>query len=69
MTYHYAMIIQWSNEDNTYIASLPEFPICLTHGATYEEAAHHAQEVLELLVEEYQAQGKRLPEPIQLQPA
>ena len=44
---------------------LPEFrnemqPI--THGETYEEALKNAQEVLEMLVEEYQEDGKPLPE-------
>ena len=48
-----------------FIASLPEFgPYCKTHGATYEEAARQGQEVLESLIEAYQADGQALPEPI-----
>jgi predicted RNase H-like HicB family nuclease len=44
---------------------LPDFPSQQfhTHGDTYEEALKNAQEVLELLVEEYQEDGKPLPEP------
>jgi predicted RNase H-like HicB family nuclease len=58
----YSIFIQWSNDDRKYIASLPEFgPYCHTHGDTYEEALKNGQEVLELLVEDYQAQGKALP--------
>ncbi len=34
-----------------------------THGDTYEDALQNAVEVLELLVEEYQLDGKSLPEP------
>lgn len=34
-----------------------------THGDTYQEALNNAQEVLELLVEEYQQDGKPLPQP------
>lgn len=61
----YTIIIQWSQEDNCFVVFLPEFknemqPI--THGETYEEALKNAQEVLELIVEEYQEDGKPLPE-------
>ena len=51
----YTVIIQWSSEDNCYVASLPEWApraIAGAHGATYEEAAKNAQEVLELLMQE-----------------
>jgi predicted RNase H-like HicB family nuclease len=48
----YSMIIEWSDEDDAYIVTLPEFPICHTHGATREEALKNGQEVLELLTEE-----------------
>lgn len=52
MKTHYSIIIQWSDEDSCYIASLPEFgPYALTHGETYEEALRNAQEVLKLLME------------------
>ena len=34
----------------------------ITHGETYEEALKNAQEVLEMLVEEYQEDGKDLPQ-------
>jgi predicted RNase H-like HicB family nuclease len=48
----YTVIIQWSDEDEVYVVSLPEWgDFCKTHGATYEEAARNAQEVLELLME------------------
>jgi len=57
------MIIQWSDEDQVYIVTLPEFGGCKTHGKTYEEAARMGQEVLEMLVEAYQADGSPLPEP------
>lgn len=34
---HYSMIIEWSDEDNAFIVTVPELPGCRTHGATYEE--------------------------------
>ncbi|WP_445246677.1 type II toxin-antitoxin system HicB family antitoxin [Microcoleus sp. OTE_8_concoct_300] len=61
----YIIVIQWSDEDNCYLVHLPDFPSqhFHTHGDTYEEALQKAVEVLELLVEEYQLDGKSLPEP------
>lgn len=62
MEKHYSILIQWSEEDQAYIASLPEFgPYARTHGDSYEEALKNAKEVLVLLVEDYQARGKELP--------
>ena len=64
MNYQYSIIIQWSDEDQKYIVSLPEFgPYAHTHGNSYEEALKNAQEVLELLIEDYQARNKPLPKP------
>lgn len=47
----YSILIQWSDEDEAYIVTLPEFPGCHTHGDTYEEALKNGKEVLELCVE------------------
>jgi len=67
MNRQYAILIQWSNEDQKYIASLPEFgPYAHTHGNSYEEALKNGQEVLELLIEDYQARNKPLPKPSNL---
>lgn len=61
---HYSILIQWSDEDQTYIASLPEWgPYAHTHGDSYEGAARHGQEVLEMLIESHQQRGEPLPEP------
>ncbi len=34
----YSMYIQWSDEDQVYIVTVPELPGCKTHGKTYVEA-------------------------------
>jgi predicted RNase H-like HicB family nuclease len=57
----YSVIIQWSEEDQAYVVTLPEWGGCHTHGATYEEAARHAREVLEMLIEGEEAAGRSLP--------
>lgn len=63
MNSHYTIIIQWSDEDQCFVVSLPEWgEFCHTHGDTYEEALNNAQEVLELLIESSIKDGKPLPE-------
>jgi antitoxin HicB len=67
MNHHYRMDIAWSEEDQLYLVSLPEFSHELqtyqTHGETYEAAARNGQEALESLLEFYQAEGIPLPQP------
>ena len=64
MNYHYTVIIQWSQEDNCFVVSLPEWgEFCHTHGDTYQEALENAQEVLEMLIESCLEYGEPLPEP------
>ncbi|HLX60555.1 MAG TPA: type II toxin-antitoxin system HicB family antitoxin [Planctomycetota bacterium] len=65
--HRYSMEIHWSDEDQAFVVTLPEFPVCQTHGATYEEAARQGNEVLELLIETYRADGRALPEPMTLE--
>lgn len=60
---HYSVIIQWSDEDQAFIAEVPELPGCSTHGDTYEEAIKNAQEVIELWLENAMAAGKEIPPP------
>src|SRR5258707_7220194 len=64
MNSHYSMEIHWSDEDHAFIVTLPEFPVCQTHGATYDEAVKNGQEALELIIETYRADGRELPEPL-----
>lgn len=54
MPLHFDMVITWSDLDGCYLVHLPDFPEqhYRTHGNTYEEAARHGQEILELLLQE-----------------
>lgn len=44
---HYSMLIEWSNETNVFIVTVPELHGCRTHGETYEEAAQQGREAIE----------------------
>ena len=67
MTSRYSIAIQWSTEDACYVVFLPDFAAVVnqpcTHGATYEEALKHGQEVIESLIDWLQEEGKPVPEP------
>jgi antitoxin HicB len=64
VTNRYSMVIRWSEEDQVFVVSLPEFgDYAQTHGDTYEKAAKNGREVLELLIESHQAEGQPLPAP------
>jgi antitoxin HicB len=64
MSTHYSIIIQWSDEDQTYIVSLPEWgDLVHTHGNTYEEALKNGQELLQGLIEARCQHGEALPAP------
>ena len=63
MNRNYSMIIQWSENDNCFVVTLPEWgELCHTYGDTYEEALNNAQEVLDLMIKSSIEEGQSLPE-------
>ncbi len=47
----YAMVIEWSDEDQLFLVSIPDFPGAHTHGRTRAEAATMGEEVIALLLD------------------
>ena len=64
---HYSMAIQWSDEDETYIVSFPEWEahglIGHTHGDTYDEAVRNGGQMLKMLIESAEEEGETLRTP------
>jgi predicted RNase H-like HicB family nuclease len=46
--YKCEVIIYWSDENQVFIAELPELPGCMAHGESQESALKHAQEAIQL---------------------
>jgi predicted RNase H-like HicB family nuclease len=69
----YSMNIQWSNEDQLFLVTIPEFADLVvmpcTHGKTRDEAIHNGEEVIEMYLAAWQAEGESIPEPRTLQVA
>lgn len=60
----YSMVIEWSNDDQAYVVSLPEWgDLVHTHGATYEDALQRGKELIDGLVEARRQRGEQLPRP------
>ena len=61
------MLIEWSEEDQAYLVTLPEWAdrvmLPATHGSTYSEAVQHGQEVLAMLMDRALQDGEPLPPP------
>ena len=59
----YEVIIYWSNEDEAFIADVPELPGCSAHGSTQEAALSNAQDAIRLWIETAKEYGDPVPEP------
>ena len=59
----YEVIIYWSEEDQAFIAEVPELPGCAAHGSTQETALANAQEAIRLWLDTAREYGDPIPEP------
>jgi len=59
----YEMIIYWSEEDQSYIAEVPELAGCMTDGSSYQEAVNNAEQVIAEWIETAVELGRYIPEP------
>ena len=60
----YEVIIYWSEEDQAFIAEVPELAGCMADGATYREAVANVEVVIQEWVETAQELGRPIPQPI-----
>ena len=59
----YEIIIYWSNEDEVFVAEVPELPGCLAHGDTQEAALSQANQAIQLWIDTARQFGDPVPEP------
>ena len=61
--YKYEVIIYWSDDDNSYVAEVPELPGCMSDGTSYEEALTNVRIVIDEWIETAIEEGRAVPEP------
>ena len=59
----YEIIIFWSDDDQVFIADVPELPGCMAHGNTYETALANARAAVVLWIETANEFGDTIPTP------
>jgi len=59
----YEVIIYWSDEDQAFIAEVPELAGCVADGATYQEAVANAEIAIQEWIETAKELGRPIPEP------
>ncbi|BAZ66027.1 hypothetical protein NIES4106_07730 [Fischerella sp. NIES-4106] len=63
MTLRYEIIIYWSEEEQAFIAEVPELPGCAADGETYQEALQNVEIIMQEWIETAQQLGRSIPEP------
>ena len=59
----YEIVIRRSEEDQAFIAEVPELPGCATEAATYQEALANVEVVIQEWLETAKVLGRPIPEP------
>ena len=59
----YEIIIFWSEEDDAFLAEVPELPGCMADGKTYQEALANAEKIIEEWIEIAKEEGRSIPQP------
>lgn len=59
----YEIIIYWSEEDQAYIAEVPELPGCAADGKTYKQALANVEVIIHEWIETAKGLKRPVPEP------
>ena len=59
----YEVIIYWSEEDQAFIAEVPELPGCAGDGETYQAALQNVEVIMQEWIETAQELGRIVPQP------
>jgi len=57
------LIIYWSDEDQAFIAEVPELPGCAADGKTYKEAVENVEGIIQEWIETAKELGRTIPKP------
>lgn len=63
----YRVCITWSDNDQAFLAEMPELPGCMADGMTQEEALANLRVIAAEWIETAQALGRAVPQPKAMQ--
>ena len=63
MNYKYEIIIYWSDDDQAFVAEVPELPGCSAHGDTPDAALSNCGEAIALWIDTAEETGRSVPVP------
>ena len=59
----YGIDLRWSEEDQVFIARVPELPGCMAHGADHQSALEQIREAMSLWIVAAREAGRAVPQP------
>ena len=59
----YEIIIYWSEEDQAFIAEVPELPGCMAHGVSHDAALRNIKDAMQLWLKTAKEFGDPIPQP------
>lgn len=63
MNHKYEIIIYWSQDDEAFIAEVPELPGCMADGTTQAEALENVGAIINDWIETAKLANRSIPEP------
>jgi predicted RNase H-like HicB family nuclease len=60
---NYEVVIYWSEEDDVFVAEVPELPGCAAHGDSHEAALASVKEAMQLWIDTAREFGDPVPKP------
>lgn len=63
MTHKYEIIIYWSDDDQVFVAEVPELPGCAAHGDSPDAALSNCKEAIDLWIDTAKESGRPVPAP------
>ena len=63
MTQSYPIEVFWSDEDQIWIANIPDLPLCTGHGSTPQAAVEEVEVAVEAWLDAARTEGRSVPVP------
>jgi len=61
--HRYEIIIYWSDDDQAFVAEVPELPGCTAHGDSANNALGNCRDAIDLWLDTAEEFGRPVPEP------